>query len=144
MDNSRPIYDYEHGSAADLNHQEREIIKAAQTCLELAEEPDSLPNPEPRDVITQLLQEHARPLAGHAHSMALSIGELDNDSPIRRHMQDTAQYTLAVAGTIVKGAYAIYNAHAVRPRYAMTKPGRPTHARRTRINSQAFSGAKHG
>lgn len=60
--------------------------------------------------------------------MALSVMRMDQDNPMRRHMQDSAQYGLAVAGTIIKAGRAIYDAYDM---YVPPKPPRADHHQAT-------------
>ena len=113
------IADLDHGVAIsavtpeDLKLQAGEIIGLTDQCIADANDPDHIREADIRDAIIALQQDHAQVLAQRAHSTALMVGPINQDSPMRRHMLDSAQYALAVAGTIIKAGRAIYDAHDV-------------------------------
>ena len=113
MDNRIAVCDNQNASREDLKLQASEIIRVAKMCVAHAEEPGSITNADIRQVIVKLNRDHSRVLAEQAHNAALSVMRMEQDSPIRRHMQDSAQYGLAVAGAIIKAGRAIYDAHHI-------------------------------
>ena len=113
MDNRIAICDYRNASGEDLKLQASEIIRVTDMCIAHVEDPANITDADIREVIIGLNQKHARVLADQAHSIALSIMRMEHDSPTRRHMQDSAQYGLAVAGTVIKAARAIYDTHHI-------------------------------
>lgn len=113
MDNHITVCDHRNASGEDLKVQASDIIGLAEKCIADAADSVGIQDTGIRDAIVKLNRDHARVLAEQAHSAALSVMRMEQDSPIRRHMQDSAQYGLAVAGAIIKAGRAIYDAHHI-------------------------------
>lgn len=113
MDNRIAICDYRNASGEDLKLQASDIIGLAEQYIADAADSIGVQEADVRDTIVALQLDHAQVLGEQAHSLALSVMRMEQDSPIRRHMQDSAQYGLAVAGAIIKAARAIYEAHHI-------------------------------
>ena len=112
MDNHITVCDYRNASGEDLKLQASEIIGLTEKCIADAADGVDIQEADARDTIVALQLDHAQVLGEQAHRLALSVMRMEQDSPIRRHMQDSAQYGLAVAGAIIKAGRAIYDAHA--------------------------------
>ena len=115
MNRDIPVYDRQSDSAADLKRQASELTRLVSRHRADAADPAHIREPEIRQDYTDLWQDHAQILAEQADRLATAVAGTRTDSPDRQHLQDTAQYALCVAGTIVKAAHAIYEAHATGP-----------------------------
>ena len=122
------IADLDHGVAIgavtpeDIKLQAGEIMNLTDQCIADANDPEHIREVGIRDAIIALQRDHAQVLAQRAHSTALIVGRINQDSPMRRNMLDSAQYALGVAGTIIKAGRAIYDAHDVSAYAGPTRP----------------------
>ena len=115
MNRDIQVYNHRSDSAADLKHQASELNRIVSRHRADAGDPAHIRDPKIRQDYIDLWQDHAQILAEQADRLATAVAGMPTDNPDRRHLQDTAQYALCVAGTIIKAAQAIYNVHATPP-----------------------------
>ena len=115
MNRDMPVYDHRTDSAADLKHRASELNRLVSRHWADAGDPAHIRDPKIRQDYTDLWQDHAQILVERADRLATAVAGMRTDSPDRQHLQNTAQYALCVAGTIVKACQAIYNVHATAP-----------------------------
>lgn len=115
MNRDIPVYEHQSDSATDLKHQASELNRLVNRHWADAGDPAHIQDPKIRQDYTDLWQDHAQILTQRADRIATAVAGMRKDSPNRQHLQNTAQYALCLAGTIVKAAQAIYNVHATAP-----------------------------